>query len=98
MRAAGFEGLKELLREAKVIEPSQDELQVRVKRVFKKAIDSMKEAGDRPELVVGKKFLEEYYREHGIIGMEDLLSKLSLLIDKDGLEYLVSLKLIKKKS
>lgn len=97
MRATGFEQLRELMKNAEVIEPTTDELQQKVKAVFKRSLDMVKGSGTRPTLAVGKSFLENYHRDHGISGMENLLSKISLLVKDDGFEYLVSIGVIKRK-
>lgn len=77
-------------------EPTDAQLQKKVKQVFKKALEAVKEQ-DRPTLKVGKSFLENYYRENGRRGMESMLSKISLLVDVEGFEYLIELGLVKAK-
>lgn len=98
MKQNGFENLKELMLQAKSLEPTPDQILVKVKSVFKKSIDKMKINGERPELEVSKFFLENYHREHGIKGIRDLLSKTTLMLSPDGFDFLVSLKLIKRKA
>lgn len=97
MQTNSFDTLADLLRKAKASEPTADELQLKVKAVFKRSLEAIKIGGYRPSLTVGKSFLETYYRENGRRKFLEMISKLSLLTDNEGKEYLVKLGVIKKK-
>lgn len=95
MRINSLEDLGELVRETKVIHPSENELQQRVKSVFKRSLDAVK-MHERHTLTVGIAFLQNYYRENGMEGMKNMLSKISLLVEQDGFDYLVEIGVIKR--
>lgn len=97
MKSSNLEDLADLVRQAKTPQLTVDQIQAKVRKVFKKSIDSIKECGERPTLAVGKVFLENYHRDHGIDGMKNLLSKISLLVEEDGLQFLTNLGVIKRK-
>lgn len=85
--------LKDLIQETAF---TDSELNLKVKKVFKKSLDLVKENGYRPTLTVGLSFLKNYYTENGIEGMKELLSKISLLVDVESFEYLKEIGIVKK--
>lgn len=92
MKIRGFEGLSEIVKP----EPTEKQLQAKVKEVFNRSLEAIK-AHERPELEVGVSFLENYHREHGLAGMRRMVSKLSLFVDVEGFEFLKKIGLVKGK-
>lgn len=96
MRISGFEDLAKAVQEATIQQPTASDIEIQVKRVFKKALAQVKSNGFRPTLTVGKSFLENYYKENGIAGMKEMLNKISLLMDQDSYDYLIDIGILKR--